>query len=111
MRKDSSSAVLARILVYLLLGVISFFLFYKQATGEYVADTVSHLNQSLNPQVSAYSLMTMLFRVSYFIAGVYGVAAMLAVVEVATIGVTEVLLRQLIPEKRKGGNTITCSRV
>ena len=91
--------MITRCIIYLVLGIACLYLFYMQAIGEFVADTVSHVESSLSSQISAYSLMTVTFRAIYHVAGPYGIAVLLAIVEVATIGVTEVLLKRMIPGK------------
>ncbi len=92
--------IACRIIIYAAIFLMCGYMFYMQATGVYEADTIAYVRSAIDPNASSYSLTAVIFQPAHAIAGIYGIAAVLAAAEVCTVWMTELLLRKLVPDAK-----------
>ena len=63
--------------VFVVLLFSSFYLFVNQARGLFLSDLTSHINTAIRGE--GYSINSLIMRISYKLAGHYGVAAYLSI--------------------------------
>ena len=97
MRKASIALAVARVLCYACLFGLLFFLFSQQAAGAYPSDLPAHIKP---PADDTYSALRIIYQILLGAFGIDGVCAFLALVTVATVGVTEYLIRKLAPSAK-----------
>ncbi len=93
MRVDK--VAIARIVVLAGMFAACTFLFYQQATGAYASDLPAHLAPMDADSYSAFRLVLFFTRDTF---GLMGPAVFLALLEIATIGITEYFIRKLAPD-------------
>ena len=88
----TGALAVVRALVYCGLFAAFYFLFLQQAFGAYPSDLPAHIKP---PADDTYSMLRVVYQALLKAFNVRGVAAFLALVEVATLGLTEYLVRKL----------------
>ena len=91
--------MIARIVVLAGMFAACTFLFYQQATGAYASDLPAHLAPMDADSYSAFRLVLFFTRDTF---GLMGPAVFLALLEIATIGITEYFIRKLAPDIKPG---------
>lgn len=86
--------------VYAALAAMFVYLFYNEVIGEFPSDMPAHMRTALSDEETGYSLIYPFLVMSNSIAGAFGVAVFLTVLQMATMVISEVMMRRLMPEVR-----------
>ena len=92
--KSSVALHVVRIVLYVALIAAFDFLFMQQASGAYPSDLPAHITP---PADDTYSALRILYQMLLGAFGIQGICGFLALVDVATIALTEYLIRKLAP--------------
>ena len=98
MKQSAWPLRIVRVVVYAALAAVFFYLFYKQATGAFSSDLIAHIKRALAEGKAEYSLVQSLLGFSWRAGGPVGAAALLTIIEVVTLIVSEQFMRQLLPK-------------
>ena len=97
--KHTAALGIVRTVAYAGLFAALCFLFWQQASGVYPSDLPAHIKP---PADDTYSALRILYQALLGAFGLAGVCAFLACVCVATVAVTEYLVRRLAPAVKPG---------
>jgi len=97
MQKSKRALAFVRAFTYVALFAALFFLFSQQATGAYPSDLPAHIKP---PADDTYSALRIIYQMLIGAFDLPGICAFLALVEVATLALTEYLIRKLAPSAK-----------
>lgn len=100
MQRRNISLTIIRIISYALVFSTVLYLFYKESTGAYRSDLVKQIQAAISSTSDAYTVTKPIFRFLYSFSGCFGIAVFLALCEVGTIAVSEMMLRRLMPNNK-----------
>ena len=86
-----------RAIVYVIAFAFFTYLFYLECTGVLVSDMPNHVKRALTNSAHDYTILSPLIIFFHSIGGMVGVSVMFSLIEVATIYVSERLMRKLAP--------------
>ena len=98
MRENKADFKIVRIACYASFFAFCLWLFYLEATEVLVSDIPTHISQALDESIETYSVLMILVAACYRVGSEFGVALLLAVIEIATLLVSELLMRRLLPD-------------
>ena len=99
--RPSIAFQVVRIVVLAALAAMFVHIFTQEAAGNFPSDIPAHIRTALSDEEAGYSLVYPFIAFSYTYAGPFGVGVFLAVLEVATLVVSELLMRRLLPDVRE----------
>jgi hypothetical protein len=97
MRRRDTRLIVIRATCYAVIFITVLFLFYEESTGAYRSDLFKQIQAAISPTGDSYTITKPLFRFLYAVSGYFGVAFFLALCEIGTIAVSEMMLRRLMP--------------
>ena len=101
MQNSSKVFEIVRIIVLVVLTGLFVYLFYNEATGDFPSDIPAHVRGALTNEEAVYSLIEPTLAITFTYSGNIGVAILLTFFEMATILLSERMLRALMPDMRK----------
>lgn len=99
-RKSGIALNICRAVVLAAIFGMCTYLFYNQAIGEFYSDMPAHIKDALNPAADSYSFVKPFYKLVLESFGRMGFAVMLAIVETATVALTELVIRRLMPNMK-----------
>lgn len=96
--------ILAIFLILGIIGILCTYIFYNQAVGNFSSDLGAHIKSALSAEgmKGQYTITKPLYRFVYnYFYGELGIAILLAITTIATIIVTEKLLKYYLKEEKE----------